>query len=120
MSRASEPTTTHRPDGVCWEDVSPQLLCKFGCNCRAKLNCLWVHKPQVQQWFVDEQLLLQRKMMECFFYAHTGSADMASAVCAPIGRGRRGSQDLTQTMVLVVVAVAAPVKEETSGGAGWE
>ena len=63
-------TTTHRPDGLCLEDVSLRLLCKFGCNCRAKLNCLWVHKPQVQQWFQDEQLLLQRKMlMECLFYA---------------------------------------------------
>ena len=49
--------------GLCWEDVSPQMLCKFGCNCRAKLICLWVHKPQVQQWSEDEQLLLQRKMM---------------------------------------------------------
>ena len=70
MSRGSESTTTHRPDGLCWEDVSPRLLCKFGCNCRAELSCLWVHKPQVQQWFEDEQLLLQCKMvMECLFCA---------------------------------------------------
>ena len=62
--------TTRRPEGLCEEDVSLRLLCRFGCNCRAKLNCLWVHKPKVQQWFEDEQVLLQRKMMmECLFCA---------------------------------------------------
>ena len=62
--------TTRRPEGLWEEGVSPRLLCRFGCNCRAKLNCLWVHKPKVQQWFVDEQALLQRRMMmECLFCA---------------------------------------------------
>ena len=47
MSREAGLTTTHRPDGLCSEGVSPRLLCNFGCNCRAKLNCLRVriHKP---------------------------------------------------------------------------
>ena len=61
---------TGRPEGLWKEGMSPRLLCRFGCNCRAKLNCLWVHKPKVQQWFGDEQVLLQRKMMmECLFCA---------------------------------------------------
>ena len=61
---------TGRPEGLWKEGMSPRLLCRFGCNCRAKLNCLWVHKPKVQQWFVDEQALLQRRMMmECLFCA---------------------------------------------------
>ena len=72
MNTAGEVMTTppSRSEDLCWEDVPPQMLCKFGCNCRAKLKCLWVHKPHVQQWFEDGQLLLQREMVvECLFCA---------------------------------------------------
>ena len=34
----------------------PQMLCKFGCGCRNRQNCLWVHNhahSQQQQWFRD-------------------------------------------------------------------
>ena len=62
-------TIIHRLDGLCMEEVSPRLLCRFGCNYRAKLDCLWVHKPKVQQWFEDEQLLQRKMMMECLFCA---------------------------------------------------
>ena len=61
---------TGRPAGLWEEGMSPRLLCRFGCNCRAKQNCLWVHKPEVQQWFDDEQALLRRRItMECLFCA---------------------------------------------------
>ena len=61
---------TGRPEGLWKDGMSPRLLCRFGCNCRAKQNCLWVHKPEVQQWFDDEQALLRRRItMECLFCA---------------------------------------------------
>ena len=57
--------------GGCASADVPQMFCMFGCNCRAKLKCMWVHRRQLQQWFkvINEQLLLLRKMMtECSFW----------------------------------------------------
>ena len=36
---------------------------RSGCGCRAKLNCLWVHTLQLQQWANDEQVLLRQEVV---------------------------------------------------------
>ena len=80
------------------------MLRKFGCHCRAKLNCLWAHKPQLQQWFESGQLLLRGEGG-----GHGGMLVLCSSgvqVCDLRGQGRWGNQGWVRIAMLVVVAAA--------------
>ena len=104
---------TGRPEGLWEEGMSPRLLCRFGCNCRAKLNCLWVHKPKVQQWFVDEHALQRRRMtMECLFCARGECKYGERCMC---------SQRAREMRTLRLDSDYESGSEENSGGRGrWQ